>query len=287
MSAAGWIILIIIVFPMVGLLLWALLRSSFVKVPSGSLGLVLIRGRATDRALAPGSHFVAALRRHMVEMYPSVEMSYRADNGVTESELTSSAPALTVMLGDRSTVTVSVTVRFRIIREQLRLVHERFGPHGVFTVVRDETARAVMRTLGSPDVAVRDLLGAAREETEQKLGLAVADALQADGLEVTAFTLGIVELGRIGEVVEAIARAGYEREREDAEAQTRLAKARNDAELQQTLATGAETVWRYRGSDLWRDLAEGATHVSVALSAESRAADPTSTTGSAAPASNP
>jgi hypothetical protein len=223
----------------------------------------------------------------MVEMYPSVELSYRADSGVIENELTSSAPALTVMLGDRSTVTVSVTVRFRILREQLKLVHERFGPNGVFGLVRDETARAVMRTLGAPDISVKDLLGAAREETEGKLGVAVAEALRIDGFEVTTFTLGIVDLGRIGDVVEAIARAGYEREREEAEAETRLAKARNDAELQQTLATGTEAVWRYRGSDLWRDLAQGATHVSVALSAESKAGESGSTTGSGTPASNP
>ena len=279
MSAAGWIIVIIIVLPMLGLLTWAVLRSSFVRVPSGSLGLVVIRGRATDKALPPGPAFVAAMRRHTIELYPSVEQSYRADGGLVESPLTSSAPTLTLMLGDRNTVTVSVTVRFRIMRDQLRLVHERFGPNGVFSVVRDETGRAVLRALGAPDVSVKDLLGAAREETESKLSVAVAQALQADGLELTSFTLGIVDLGRVGEVVAAITRAGYEREREEAEAETRLARARNDAELQQNLVPGAEYAWRYRGPDLWRDLAEGATHVSVALSAEARTADSTTTTG--------
>jgi regulator of protease activity HflC (stomatin/prohibitin superfamily) len=272
MSPIAWVILIILVLPMVGLLFWALLRSSFVRVPSGNLGLVLIKGRATDKSLLPGAHFVPALRRHMIEQYPSVEMSFRADGTVLDppaadaaAPLTDSAPALTVMLGDRSLVTVAVTVRFRVEPDQLRLVHERFGPKGIFTVVRDETARAVLRALGAPDIEVRDLLGSARVDTEGRLTTAVADALHADGIELTALTLGIVDLGRTGEIVQAIARAGYELEKEEAESRTRLARARNDAELQAHLAAGTDAAWRYRSPDLLRDLAQRAINVSVNL----------------------
>jgi hypothetical protein len=67
-----------VVLPIIGLLAWLLLAASFVRVPSGSLGLVMIKGKATDKALPPGGHFVPALRRQMIEEYPSVELAYRA-----------------------------------------------------------------------------------------------------------------------------------------------------------------------------------------------------------------
>jgi len=274
MSAVAWIILLVLVLPMLVLLGWAVMRSSFVRVPSGSLGLLMVKGRATDKSLLPGAHFVPALRRHMVELYPSVELAFRADGGTDESPLTSSVPRLTVTLGDRTTVTVTVTVRFRLKPDQLRLVHQRFGPQGIFTVVRDETSRAVQRGLGAPDIGVKDLLGAAREATEATVAEAVADALSGDGIELTVFTLGSVDLGRTGEVVQAISRASYELEREEVEALTRLARARNDAELQQLLQPGAEAAWRYRNPDLWRDLSPRAVNFSLAVPAD-KADDPT------------
>jgi hypothetical protein len=163
---------------------------------------------------------------------------------------------------------VPVTVRFRLRPDQLRLVHERFGPQGLFVLVRDETNRAVQRGLGAPDIGVKDLLDASREATESALAASVAQALQQDGLELTVFTLGSVDLGRTGDVVQAISRAAYEMEREEAEARTRLARARNDAELQHLLAPGAEAAWRYRNPDLWRDLAPRAVNFSLSVPAE-------------------
>jgi hypothetical protein len=155
-STIGWIILLVLVIPIIGLLAWVFLAASFVRVPSGSLGLVMIKGQATDKALPPGAHFVPALRRHMIEEYPSVELAYRAggpdDTG--KPELNQSGPPLQVTLGDRTTAVLSVTVRFRLIPEQLRLVHERFGPKGFFGIVRDETNRAVTTTLGDAEMGI-------------------------------------------------------------------------------------------------------------------------------------
>ena len=271
MSGAAWVIIVILVLPTLGLLSWAALRSSFVRVPSGSLGLVLIRGRATDMALGPGPHFVAAMRRHMVALYPSVQLSFRANGGTDTSALVSSAPTLRVMLGDRNVVTIALTVRFKILQAQLRLVHERFGPDGVFEAVRDEITRAVSRELSDADVGVKDLLGATRVLTETRLSAAVSEALLADGIELISLTLGVVDLGRTGDVVQAIARAGYELEREEAEARTRLARARNDAELEEQTQSRPEAAWRYRNPDLVSDLAQRAVNLTIAMPAESGA----------------
>ena len=78
MSTIGWVIVLVLVIPALGLLLWLVFAESVVRVPAGRLGLLMIKGRATDTALLPGPHFVPALRRRMVEEYPAVELAYRA-----------------------------------------------------------------------------------------------------------------------------------------------------------------------------------------------------------------
>ena|GEM_PF-1582766 len=269
MSVIGWIIILVVILPIIGVLIWLLLAASFVRVPSGSLGLLMVKGRATDKTLLPGAHFVAALRRHMIEEYPSVELAYRAggpdDPG--KPELNQSGPPLTVTLGDRTTAVLSLTVRFRLLPEQLRLVHERFGPKGFFGIVRDETSRAVIATLGAPETGIDSLFGPQRGECEERLRAAITTALAKDGIELTSLLLGPVDLGRTGEVIQATVRARYELEREQAEAATRTARALNDAELQQHLTASSDGAWRYRETDLWRELVQRTEALSVALRA--------------------
>jgi regulator of protease activity HflC (stomatin/prohibitin superfamily) len=269
MSTIGWIILLVLVLPIIGLLGWLFLAASFVRVPSGSQGLVMIKGQATDKTLPPGAHFVPALRRHMIEEYPSVELAYRAggpdDTG--KPELNQSGPPLQVTLGDRTTAVLSVTVRFRLIPERLRLVHERFGPKGFFGIVRDESSRAVITTLGATETGIDNLFGADREKCEERLRAAADSALAADGIELTSLLLGPVDLGRTGEVIAATVRARYELEREQAEAATRMARALNDADLQQHMTSSSDGAWRYRETDLWRDLVQRTNDLQVALRA--------------------
>jgi len=287
MSLVAWIILLVLVIPMLGILIWVVITESLVRVPSGSLGLVMVKGRATDTTLLPGPHFVPALRRRMVEEYPSVELAYRAgaqddsnDNrqGITgplersgppqhSRNLEHSGPPLQVTLGDRTTAVISLTVRFQLVPEQLRLVHEHFGPNGYYGIVRDETTRSVHITLGDPAIGIDSLFGPARQSCEQQLAAAVGDALLSDGIRVTALMLGTVDLGRTGEVIAATARARLELDREKAEAATRLARAMNDADLQQKVTTSGDTAWRYRETDLWRDLVERTEALQVALRA--------------------
>jgi regulator of protease activity HflC (stomatin/prohibitin superfamily) len=287
MSTIAWIILLVLVIPMIGFLIFIIIVASLVRVPSGTLGLVMVKGRATDRALLPGAHFLPAIRRRMVEEYPSIELAYRAgiqaDTQETRSELSGpfersgpanrfkhldqSGPPLTVALGDRSTATISLTTRFQLNPDRLRTVHERFGPNGIFGIVRDESSRAVMNTLGDPEFSIDSLFGSARQATEERLAAAVGEALEADGINVTALVLGTVDLGRTGEVIQATVRARHELEREQAEAATRLARALNDADLQQKMTTSGEAAWRYRETDLWRDLVQRTEALSVALRA--------------------
>jgi len=124
-NTVGWIIVLVVAVPTIGLLLWMAIGASLVRVPSGSLGLLMLKGRASDTDLLPGSHFVPALRRRAVEIYPSVELSYRAGGPPVAdgSVLERSGPALEVTLGDRTRAAVSYTVRFRLVPEQLRHVH--------------------------------------------------------------------------------------------------------------------------------------------------------------------
>lgn len=115
MNAIAWIVLLVVVIPLLGVLAWVLLDESTVRVPSGSLGLVMAKGKATETTLLPGRHFVPALRRRMVVEYPSVELAYHAgslDEPEPGADLNRSGPPLRATLGDGATAVVSYTVRF-------------------------------------------------------------------------------------------------------------------------------------------------------------------------------
>ena len=257
MSTIAWIILLILLIPAIGLLLWVILAASFVRVPTGNLGLLIVHGRATDTTLPPGLHFVFALRRRMVVMYPAVEMTYRAGGGeeaADQAGLDSAGPAVSLFLGDRTSVTLSYTVRFRLLPDQLRLVHERYGPGGIFGMVRDRSTQVIISALGRTEIAVDDLFGPSRDVSQQAISSELAEVLKADGLELSTFLLGTSELGRTGEVIQAISRARHELEQERVDAATRLARAANDLELEDSKATTGEAAWRYRETDLWREL---------------------------------
>jgi hypothetical protein len=266
MSTTAWIVVLVIAVPMVGIVAWAILSASLVRIPPGRLGLLLIHGRATDTTLLPGPHLVFALRRRLVQEYPSVELTYRCGAAVDAGaeELERAGTALQLALGDRATAGVCYAVRFRLVPEHLRLVHERFGPTGVFGVVRDVSSLAVAATLGHPDVGVTDLFGAAREDLQTRAEAVVRERLDEVGVEVCSFILGPVDLGRLGEVISATVRTRHELELEEAEAATRLARAANDRELRSILTLAGEP-WRYREADLLRDLVHGSTAAQIAL----------------------
>ena len=167
-------------------------------------------------------------------------------------------------LGDRTSAIVSYTVRFKLVPEKLRHVHERYGPVGVFGIVRDASSAAISAALRDPAIGVDDMFGAPLEVCQKSVATAVADTLEASGIELSAFLFGAAELGRTGEVIQATLRARHELQREQAEAPTRLARATNDADLQQNLTLSNEDAWRYRETDLWGELIQRTQTLQVA-----------------------
>ncbi len=267
MSLGAKVMLAIIVLPILGVFVWSTLQQSIVRIPPGRLGLLVIKGRPTDTSLLPGAHWVPALRKRFAVEYPAVELSYRAvgQDGGSSSSCEAAGPALRATLGDRAEAVVSFTVRFRLDPQRLRTVHERFGPDGIWAVVRDDSARAVRAALADPEVTLDSAYALERDRLEERLGAAVAAALDADGMQMTAFSLGAVDFGRSGEVVQAAVRARLELQREEAEAATRLARVRHDAELAPFLVAVDEAALRYRQADVWRDLVERSDGVTVAV----------------------
>ncbi|HEU5486250.1 MAG TPA: SPFH domain-containing protein [Microlunatus sp.] len=272
MNTIGWVILLVLLIPALGIVVWVVLSASFIRIPSGRLGLLLVRGRPSDTVLGPGLHFVPAIRRRMVEIYPSVEMSYRAggeSEQVDQAGLDTWGPAVEVFLGDRTEVHLGYTVRFRLLPDGLRGVHERFGPGGISGAVRDEAAGVVCEALGAEHVLVDDLFGSAREDLQRAVANVLTATLADSGIELTGFRLRTVDLGRTGAAIQAASRARHELAAENATAATRAAQLDNDRILAE-LAGSEEAAARYRDTDVWRELLAGREILNVSLPGGSR-----------------
>ena len=76
-------------------------RPHYFLTPRAEAGRASRRGKATDKSLLPGRNFVPVLRKFTVEVYPSLELAYRAGNSDDAehwSEFEHGGPALSVML---------------------------------------------------------------------------------------------------------------------------------------------------------------------------------------------
>jgi hypothetical protein len=186
----------------------------------------------------------------MVATYPSREVTYLATQEWSETSASSnierSDPPLPVRLGDRTACRVSYTVRFRIDQPQLPVVHERFGPDGFWSVVRDETRRTLITQLADGSVTSDDLRASKWTELEAKLADAVHATLEAVGLDTTFFSLVDSGLGEADEVVQAAVRARLEIAKRQAE--------RLVGDKAETARTLPDEVLRYRQFEVWRDL---------------------------------
>jgi SPFH domain / Band 7 family len=260
MNFAGWMIFVAIVVPVVGILVYFLADDALIRVDPGKLGLLVVRGRATNKTLQPGPHFVPAFRRMTVEEYPSLELSFRAGDfdasGDDVSDIQHTSPAVRATLGDGAEASIAFTLRFRLDPLALRAIHERFGQDGIWVAIRDLSTSAVRSAVADPDVGLDNLRPPERTNLGEKLQESIGVAIRGAGFEMTLFSLGNADLGVADELVQATVRARLELEREEAEAPVRLARARHDAELQPFVTGDASGVaLRYRENEVWRDVA--------------------------------
>lgn len=162
-----------------------------------------------------------------------------------------------MLLGDRSRACVGYVVRYRLDPDNLRTAHVRFGPTGLMTIVRDEAAGVLAAVLGRSEIGVDTFFGDRRLELQEQVKDELVAVLAADGIVVAGFWFGAVDLGRTGEVVQAIARSRFELDLEQASAAVRASAAANDRRLTADGASGdgaEDDAWRYRENELWREL---------------------------------
>jgi regulator of protease activity HflC (stomatin/prohibitin superfamily) len=258
MSGVAIVVLVVIGVPLLAFAVWQLLQEGLVRIDSGSVGLLIVRGKASDRILTPGAHFVWPFRHQMIQGYPLRELTYLTANDSGIDQMDFSDPPLVARLGDRAAVSVLYTIRFSIRPEALRDLHERVGPDGLKRLVRDESRRVIIHELGSEENGIDQAFGPARDRLEAKLAARVIDVLHDDGFTVGMFNLRGIDLGAVDEVIADTVRAKAELELEKAEAKVR--KLRMDNEAKSTAQLGSsltDAVLRYRQIELGREALRG------------------------------
>ena len=253
MSGVAIAVLVVIALPALLFGLYQVFQEARVRVDSGTVGLLIVRGQATERVLEPGLHLVLPYRKQMIQGYPLREMTYLAVAPGCADEADHSDPPLRAHLGDRAPVVVSYSIRFKIRPDGLPTIHERVGLDGIKRLVRDESRRVLIAELGSKRFGLDDAFGEGRERLAAAIALQLTEALRADGFEMVLFNLLDVDLGSVGEVVDATLRAKAEVELEKAAAQVRKLRAKNDASTEQLLASLNDSVLRYRQLELGRE----------------------------------
>ncbi len=245
MDPAAWIAILVAVVLILGGLS-ALLMATSVLVEPGTLALLLKRGEATSRALEPGRHFMQPWRKAMVQVYPSRELALVAGGpGAGDQRVDAVDAPLRLHLGDKVFAELSYTVRCRLDTAELKDVHNRFGPEGIWSALRDTTRQTLIGA--TADVSIDDAFASAFTALEQRLGSAMQSALADIGFILTMFSLREIDLGDTGEVIQSTLRAGAELEREQALTAVRRARIENDASMRDVLGgVDGDVMLRYR-----------------------------------------
>lgn len=232
------------------------LFETAVVIDPGTVALVLRRGRATERALTPGRHFVQPWRKVMVQVYPARELTLVAGGpSVDDPRVEFADEPLRVHLGDRALATVSYTVRCQLDTAKLKDVHERYGPDGIWPAVRDATRRALLGDISTSELTIADVYGDGFVALEQRLTASLERTLGDMGFELRMFTLREIDLGETGEIVQAVVRADVELEREQALTKVRTARVENDAAIAPLLdGADGDALIRYRQIEAWYDI---------------------------------
>jgi regulator of protease activity HflC (stomatin/prohibitin superfamily) len=256
-STFAVIVLVLLVVGVLVFVAWQVLNEARVRIESGTIGLVIARGATTERALEPGVHYVWPYRQQLVQRYPLREMTYLTLADDSTDPIDFADPPLPLHFADRTAATVCYSIRFRIRKDDLRSIHERLGPEGIRSAVRDRSRQAVIDTFASADLDYLDTFAERRIALQSRLTDAVRSALQAEGFDVVLFTLREVDLGQVGEMLQDASRRRAELEREEAAGAVRRARVRNDAAANAEIAEGLdEAVLQYRQIELWREIVD-------------------------------
>jgi regulator of protease activity HflC (stomatin/prohibitin superfamily) len=227
---------------------WLVLIETSIRVEPGTLALLLRRGAATSRALGPGRHFIQPWRKAMVQIYPSRELALLAGGAASgDTSVDATDAPLRLHLGDRTFTELSYTVRCQLDPAKLKDVHNQFGPDGIWSALRDTTRRCIIAEAGDSTISIDDAFGDKFGAFEQRLGAALATALDDIGFELKMFSLREINLGETGEVIQSTLRAAAELERETALIAVRTARLQNDAALGELVADfDGDLMLRYR-----------------------------------------
>jgi hypothetical protein len=77
MSWVAVVVFLVVILPLLGFLGWTVWQESTVRIGQRQVGLVIVRGKPTERSLPAGKHFVSPLSQE-VEVYPAHELTYMA-----------------------------------------------------------------------------------------------------------------------------------------------------------------------------------------------------------------
>lgn len=255
MDPVVWISALVAIVVVIAIAMFVLVETS-IRVEPGTLALLLKRGKATDRAVGPGRHFIQPWRKVMVQVYPSRELALVAGGPAgTDGRVDASDPPLRLHLGDKTFAEISYTVRCQLDPVELQAVHNQFGPEGIWSALRDTTRRTLIAEAGDANVSADDVFGERFSALAKRFEQALASSLGTIGFELKMFSLREIDLGETGEVIQSTLRADAELERENALAKVRRARLENDAEMHDLLESGdADVMLRYRQVEAWTDI---------------------------------
>jgi hypothetical protein len=163
-------------------------------------------------------------------------------------------PPIGAVLGDRSHAEVCFTVRFRLDVDQLRSIHLRIGPSGIFELVRDVSERQLGDSLANSSITYDDVFGTQRVTLENRLQDDLTGVLAEHGIVVTFFGFHEIDLGEIGVAVQAAARARALAEQEVVAAEARRARAEHDLEVAELVDGLSDAALGYHRIQVWRSL---------------------------------
>ncbi|MFM2078997.1 MAG: hypothetical protein RJA49_2887 [Actinomycetota bacterium] len=253
MNTTSTVILIVILVPLVIFAVWQFLQLALVHIESGTIGLLIVRGKATSRTLTPGTHFVLPFRQTMIQVYPLRDLTYLTSAHPVEDTDYADQP-FRASMGDRTTVDAYYTIRFRIRSEGLTSIHERFGPDGIKPFVRDLSRQVVADELADEAHGVEDTFGEGFAKVEAIIGTRIATTFQESGFELLLFHLRDLDIGQLDEVITRTVQAKLELDLERAVAQVRALRIEHESASNAPLAEDlTDEVLRYRRIELARE----------------------------------